>query len=119
MYKDWPKLAADLTPLMGSTRKAIPGTWGGFTDMAKHSIAPGALDSKTKELIAVGISIATRCDGCIAFHTKAAVKHGATREEMLETVAVGLYMGGGPSSVYGAMAMEAYDQFSAMAPPAG
>jgi AhpD family alkylhydroperoxidase len=115
MYKDWPKLATDLSALMGDTRKGIPDTWGGFSTTAKHATADGALDPKTKELIAVGISIAVRCDGCIAFHVKAAVKHGATREELLETVGVGIYMGGGPSAVYGAQAMEAYDQFAAQA----
>ncbi|WP_413204870.1 carboxymuconolactone decarboxylase family protein [Rhodospirillum sp. A1_3_36] len=113
MYKDWPKMAAELTTLMGDTRKGIPETWGGFSAMAKHSTAAGALDPKTKELIATGIGIAVRCDGCIAFHVKAAIQQGATREEMLETVGMGLYMGGGPSAVYGAMAMEAFDQFAA------
>ncbi|CCG09199.1 carboxymuconolactone decarboxylase family protein [Pararhodospirillum photometricum] len=113
MYKDWSQIATDLGALMGEARKAIPETWGGFSQMAKGSMTPGALDPKTKELIAVGISIANRCDGCLAFHVRAAVKHGATREELLETVAVGLYMGGGPSAVYGSMALEAYDQFVA------
>ncbi|GEO82699.1 carboxymuconolactone decarboxylase family protein [Pararhodospirillum oryzae] len=113
MYKDWAKLANDLGALMRDTRKAIPETWGGFSQMAKGATTPGALDTKTKELIAVGISIANRCDGCLAFHVRSAVEAGATREEMLETVAVGLYMGGGPSAVYGSMAMEAFDQAAA------
>ncbi len=112
MHKDWSELAQTLSGLMGDTRKGIPDTWGGFSTTARNAIAPGAMESKTKELIAVGISIAVRCDGCIAFHVKAAVKHGATREELLETVGVGIYMGGGPSAVYGAMAMEAFDQFA-------
>ena len=73
---------------------------------------PRSRDSKTKELIALAIGIAARCDGCLAFHAKAAAKYGATREEILETIAVAVYMGGGPSMIYGAEALEAFDQLS-------
>jgi len=55
----------------------------------------GALDRKTKELIALGIAIATRCDGCIGFHMEALVRLGATREELEETLGMTIYMGGG------------------------
>ena len=67
---------------------------------------------KTKELIALAIGIAGRCDGCIGFHTKAAIQQGATRQEVLETIDVAVYMGGGPSYVYGAQALEAFDQLA-------
>ena len=67
------------------------------------------------ELIATGIGISARCDGCIGYHVKAAIKHGATREEMLETIAVAVYMGGGPSMIYGAEALSAFDAFAALA----
>ena len=70
---------------------------------------PGVLDSKTKELIALAIGITARCDGCLAFHAKAAKKHGATRDEVIETIAVALYMGGGPSMIYGAEALSCFD----------
>ncbi|SDG41986.1 carboxymuconolactone decarboxylase family protein [Roseospirillum parvum] len=113
MYKDWKKLTGDLGGAMKETRAGIPETWGAFSDMAAAATKDGALDPKTKELLAVAISIAVRCDGCIAFHVRGAVKNGATREEMLETIGIALFMGGGPSSVYGAQALEAFDQFSA------
>ena len=58
-------------------------------------------------LLAIGIT--ARCDGCLAFHAKAAKKHGATREEIIETIAVALYMGGGPSMIYGAEALSCFD----------
>ena len=84
-----------------------------FSTMAQAALAPGALDPKTKELIALGIAVATRCDDCIAFHTKAAVEHGATREEILETLGMAIYMGAGPSVMYASHALGAYTQFAA------
>ena len=68
---------------------------------------------KTKELIALGISVAVRCDDCIAFHVKAAVEHGAIREEVLETLGMAIYMGAGPSAMYASHALSAYAQFAA------
>ncbi|MBL6958238.1 MAG: carboxymuconolactone decarboxylase family protein [Rhodospirillales bacterium] len=112
MSKDYPQMAVDLTKSIGIMRKGIPETMGGFSALAKAATADGALDVKTKELIAVAIGVAVRCDGCIAFHVKAALKAGATRQEMLETIGMGIYMGGGPSMVYGAQTLEAYDQFT-------
>ena len=83
-----------------------------FSSLAKAALEPKALDTKTKELIALAISVATRCDGCIAFHSQAAVKHGATREEVMETMGMAIYMGAGPSVMYAAQALEAFDQFA-------
>jgi len=113
MYKDWPAFTKSLSGAMQEARDGIPETWAAFSKLAAASTKNGALDPKTKELIAIGIAIAVRCDGCIAFHVRTAVRHGATREEMLETVSMGIYMGGGPASIYGALALEAYDQFAA------
>ena len=79
---------------------------------AKAAIAPGALDSKTKELIAIAIAIATRCDGCIGFHAKAAIRAGASREEVLETISMAIYMGAGPSMIYAAEALRAFDELA-------
>jgi AhpD family alkylhydroperoxidase len=66
-------------------------------------------------LIALAISVATRCDPCIAFHAQAAVKHGATRDEVMETMGMAVYMGAGPAVMYAAKAVEAYDEFSSQA----
>jgi len=111
MHKDWPKIAAELNVATKEVRGGIPSVMTAFSQLAKEATADGALNPKVKELIAVGISIAARCDGCIAFHTKAALKYGATREEIMETVGMAIYMGGGPSLIYGAQAVEAYDQW--------
>ena len=82
-----------------------------FAALSGAATTPHALDTKTKELMALAIGIAVHCDGCIAYHTKMAHQHGATREEVSETVALAIYMGGGPAAVYGADALRAFDQF--------
>jgi AhpD family alkylhydroperoxidase len=97
-------------------RESAPEAAKAFTGLALAATAAKALDSKTKELIALAVGIAGHCDGCIAFHTRAAWKQGASRQEVAETVAVAVYMGGGPASVYGADALRAYDEFAAPAP---
>lgn len=113
MTKNYPEIVSHLTQLLREMHKGIPQTMGGFVQLADKAKAAGALDAKTKELMAVAISIAMRCDGCIGFHTRGAVKLGASREEMMETIGVAVMMGGGPSTVYGAYALEAFDQLAA------
>ena len=93
-------------------RTANPDVMAGFAKMHRAATADGVLPAKTKELIALAISIAGHCDGCIAFHTHDAVRAGATRAEVEETIGVAVLMGGGPAAVYGADALVALDQFS-------
>ncbi|MFW6063932.1 MAG: carboxymuconolactone decarboxylase family protein [Chloroflexota bacterium] len=89
----------------------IPLPYGGFARLHRKALADGVLSAKVKELMALAVSIAVGCDGCIAYHTHDAVAAGANREELLETVGVGLFMGGGPGSIYAAHALEAIEQF--------
>ncbi len=112
MHRDWNTIARDLTGLMSRLGTDSPDVGTAFAGLATAATKPGALDTKTKELIALAIGSAARCDGCIAFHARAAARHGASREEFLETIGMAVYMGGGPSMVYGAQALEAYDQFT-------
>ena len=72
-----------------------------------------AISHKTKELIALAIGVAIRCEGCIVFHTRACIKAGVSREELLDMLGIAVEMGGGPSSVYGAQALECFDQMTA------
>ena len=92
-------------------RGGAPAVMQGFSAIAQAALKANALDTKTKELIALAIAVATRCDGCIAFHAEAAVKQGASRDEVLETMGMAIYMGAGPSVMYAAQALEAFDQF--------
>jgi len=113
MQKDYPEIIDHLTGVMRDMGKGIPGPMQGFVRLADTAKADGALDPKVKELMATAILISLRCDGCIGFHVRGAVRHGATRQEMLETIGVAMMMNGGPATVYGAYALEAFDQFVA------
>ena len=113
MHKDWKKANQTLSQAITDYRKASPDLAQAFSGLAAAATTLGSLSPKTKELIAMAIGIAGRCDGCIGFHTAAAIRHGATRAEIVETIGVAIYMGGGPSYVYGAQALEAFDQLSA------
>ncbi len=85
-------------------------TLKGFSDMARAATEDGALSKKTKELIALAIGVSSHCDACIGFHTKALIKLGVTREEFEEALGMAVYMGGGPSLMYAADAMHAYEE---------
>jgi len=106
-------LTQAVTQQLRELRGGTPDAMKAFNELSRAAIAPGVLDSKTKELVALALSVAARCDPCIGFHTKALVKYGATRQELLETLAVCTYMGGGPSMMYAASAVRAYDEFTA------
>lgn len=82
----------------------------GFSATAQAALKATALDVKTKELLALGISVAIRCDPCVGFQAEDAVKAGASREEILETIGTAIYMDAGPSVMYAAKALEAFDQ---------
>jgi AhpD family alkylhydroperoxidase len=112
MTKDYAALTRDISAYMGHLRKLQPGPMKGFADLARESTADGALSKKTKELVALAIGVSQHCDGCIGFHAKALVDLGATREEIAELMAMTVYMGGGPSLMYAADALRAYDQFA-------
>ena len=92
--------------------EAQPQTMQAFGTLHNASCAPGALDAKTKELIALAIAVAARCDGCIAFHTHDALNAGASSDEIAEALSVAVLMGGGPSVMYATHVVEAIEQFS-------
>jgi AhpD family alkylhydroperoxidase len=96
---------------LGPLRAHHPGVMQGFGALSKAALAPGALDEKTKELIAMAIGVASRCDACLGFHAKALVRLGATPEEFREMLGVAVYMGGGPALMYAANALQAYEEF--------
>jgi len=113
MTEDWAALAKKLAADIRELRVGAPETMKAFSAMAMSAGAQGALDAKTKELIALAVSVAVRCDDCIAFHAKAASQRGATREEVMEALAMSIYMGAGPSVMYASHALAAFTQFDA------
>lgn len=104
---------AGIDAYVGQLLQMVPDSVKAYGGLSKAAQIPGALDHKTKELIALAISVATRCDGCIAYHARNSVRAGATRQEIAEMLAVTLQMGGGPSMVHAADALRAYDEFAA------
>lgn len=109
--KNFPEHYKELSEWMEKLGMASPEVMQGFGALHQASVKAGALDEKTKELIALGIAITVRCDGCISFHVHDAMKAGASKEEILETVSVAILMGGGPSVVYGIEAFQAVHQY--------
>ena len=110
---NWTTFLNDTMQRMGKLQKEAPETFAGFNPMGKAAKKNGALDEKTKELIALGIAISTRCESCIGFHVKSLVRLETTREEFCEALEMIAFMGGGPSIAFGAKALEAYDEFTA------
>lgn len=102
----------ELAPLGRELRSLIPGVYDGFGAMHKAAFSAGSVDAKSKELIALGIAIAVRCDGCIASHARGAAQNGATEQEVAEVIGVAISMSGGPGTVYGPRALAAFREFS-------
>lgn len=110
--KNHPNQYQELIRLMKDLGIEIPATMHGFNQLHQAACQEGALHTKTKELIALGIAITSRCDGCITFHVHDALKAGATKEEIAETIGVAILMGGGPALVYGCEVLVALRQFA-------
>ena len=108
---DYPEHYDHLRGLLRTLRQDVPGPMSGFAQLHREAMADGALNKKAKELIALGIALAVRCDGCLTYHVHDALQAGASRDEIAETIGVAILMGGGPSVMYGAEALEAVDQF--------
>lgn len=108
MAADYSDQAKDVDKRVGALFKSAPKPMAAYNQLVEAASADGAIDAKTKELMALAISISSRCEDCIAYHCRAAIKHGASEAEVTETIGVAIEMGGGPSAVYGARAYQAY-----------
>lgn len=113
--QSYPDLIDGLNAAIAKLRAGAPEPMRAFSGLAREALKPDALDVKIKELIAMGIAVAVRCDGCIGFHAKSAIQAGASREEVLETLSMAIYMGAGPSMIYAAEALRAFDELSSPA----
>jgi len=113
MSVDFVALSNDLDERAKVLFKAMPeyGKALGLSRVAAYK--DGALDAKTKELMALVVGVAMRCEGCVAHHAKLCVKKGVTREEFVDALAVCMQMGGGPAMAYAGEALAAFDQFAA------
>ncbi|MEQ9689779.1 MAG: carboxymuconolactone decarboxylase family protein [Bauldia litoralis] len=109
--KDYREMAQEVSTSAAALRKGLPDAMAGFAALGKGAYFDGALSIRFKELIALALCVASRCDGCVAYHAKRVSELGASREEVLETIGVAIQMGGGPSMVYGGEALRAFDAF--------
>jgi len=109
---DYRELTQTVSARLAGLRTSTPEVMKSFGELGRAATSNGALDRKTKELIALALSVAARCDPCIGFHAQTLVKLGATRQEVGETLGVTTYMGGGPSLMYAASAIAAFDEFA-------
>jgi AhpD family alkylhydroperoxidase len=113
MTKQYKEITKDINQSLAKLRVQAPDVMKGFGLLSQSATQDGALDKKTKELIALALGIASHCDGCIGFHTQALVKLGATQEEIVEALGMAVYMGGGPSLMYAAESLTAFEQAKA------
>ncbi|HJW26522.1 MAG TPA: carboxymuconolactone decarboxylase family protein [Rhodocyclaceae bacterium] len=111
MTKSFVTITSDVSKALDTLRREIPDTMQGFSALAKGALKGGALSELEKELIALAIGVSSRCDACIGFHVKALIRLGVTREQLMETLGVCTYMGGGPTLMYAAEAVRAYEEF--------
>lgn len=109
--KDYTAITRAISSSLGSLRETAGAkeTLSEFNAMSRAALADGALDKKTKELIALAIGVSKQCDGCIGFHTRALKRLGATDQEISEALAITIYMGGGPTAMYAADAWSAWE----------
>ena len=112
MTDSYTQVTQHISTELGKMRKEMPEVMNGFSQLAQAALKEGALDKKTKELIAMALAVANRCPGCIGFHAQALIKLDASREEFLEMLGMAIYMGGGPSLMYAAEALSAFEEFS-------
>ncbi len=105
-------VVAELREPTKELRTASPEVWAGFGKLHEAAVAEGALSSKVKELMALSIAVVKQCDGCIAYHARAAAARGATSQEVAEALGVALLMDGGTATVYGPRAWSAFHEYA-------
>jgi len=113
MSKQYKEITNTISASLKQMRSEAPEVMQAFGLLSAAATKDGALDKKSKELIALALGVAAHCDGCIGFHTQTLVKLGASKQELIEALGMAVYMGGGPSLMYAAEAISAYDQASA------
>lgn len=115
MAKGYGELTTAVSKQLGVLRNDLPEVMKGFGDLARAATRDGVLNRKTKELIALTLGVAAHCDACIGFHVQALVRLGTSKAELEEALGMAIYMGGGPSAMYSANALAAFEEFSAAA----
>ena len=118
MSKNYREITQRVAGELAKFRGDLPDVMKSFGALAHAATRDGALDKKTKELIALALGVAAHCDACIGFHVESLVKLGTTRNELEEALGMAIYMGGGPSLMYAADALGAFEELSPALAPA-
>lgn len=118
MSKSFTTITGDVAKGLAAMREELPEVMQGFNALSRAALKGGAIDELHKELIALAIGVASRCDACIGFHVKALIRLGVSREQLMETLGICTYMGGGPTLMYAAEAVRAYEELTAKLQPA-
>jgi AhpD family alkylhydroperoxidase len=108
MMLDWNGYKQELSTRIGEIGRISPETIRGYRELGDAGAKTGKLDAKTRELIALAVAVTRQCDGCITVHTDAAIKHGATREEIAEALGVAVAVNAGATLVFSSRVMDAY-----------
>ncbi|AFQ51160.1 alkylhydroperoxidase [Burkholderia cepacia GG4] len=106
--KDWNAYRNALSARFGEFTSMSPDVMEGMSKISGSAVKTGHLEPKIHELIALAVAVTTRCDGCISFHTKAAVERGASREEIAEALGVAIALNAGAAAVYSARVLDAH-----------
>jgi len=108
MMLDWNEYRKQIATVVTEIAKISPDTVRGYAQISGAGAKTAHLDAKTRELIALAVAVTRQCDGCITVHTDAAVKHGASREEIMEALGVAVAINAGAALVFSARAMDAF-----------
>jgi AhpD family alkylhydroperoxidase len=108
----WHQVQEDLRQPAKDLRSLIPEVLKSYGALHHSAMAEGTLSTSTKELIAIAVAVALKCDGCIASHARGAARAGVSREALAEALGVTILLTGGPGTVYGPRALEAFDEFA-------
>ncbi len=113
MMLDWNGYRQQVTAGVGEIARISPDTVRGYAALGGVGLKTNFLGPKVRELIALAVAVTVRCDGCIAIHTDAAIRHGATREEIAEALGVAISVNAGAALVYSTRVMDAFAAHSA------
>jgi len=115
MVMDWNQYHKEIGGRVGELGKLSPDTLRGYQILSAANSKTSKLGEKTRQLISLAVAVTTRCDGCIVFHTDAALKAGATKEEISEALGVAVSMNAGAALIYSARVLDAVEAKSATA----
>jgi AhpD family alkylhydroperoxidase len=107
MMIDWNEYHKEIGARLGELMKLSPDTVRGYQTLSAANSKTGKLDEKTRQLISLAVAVTTKCDGCIVVHSEAALKAGATKDEIAEALGVTVAMNAGAALIYSTRVLDA------------